>query len=189
MPTSDSLRADTLALLDRYEIDHWGWQWPGSKSVDALVDEIARGESRLVEEGVRLIRVTHVVFMHVDATYEGQDLRLVEVRQVDTATGRSRSRDIPASVAEKVGDGEEVLEAATRGLSEELGFEVDPGRLELFGASQDEKDSASYPGLANRQYAFWVRVTFSEDEFLACRAGVTEIRDGIETVFAWRPID
>ncbi len=91
------------------------------KSVRELLVEIERGESVLdVDECGRLVRYTHVAVVHI---YDDSDETnmLLHVAQEIIATGK-RHRLRAKHLSEKMLKGETPLQAAKRGIQEELGL-------------------------------------------------------------------
>jgi hypothetical protein len=101
------------ALLETYHIT-----FPkGSKTKQQLQEELTLGESVLVEENGNLFRKVRVVVVHI-ATPEGHEL--LHVCKKDSTTGRM-FRHTPRPMSEKIQLNESVLDAAKRGVLEELG--------------------------------------------------------------------
>lgn len=130
------------------------WDQGGAKTVVDLWREIQAGESILQEEPLRRC----VELVEIVARQNGR--YLIEAEQ-ELADGARRRRHIPPS--EKMRSDEDVLEAARRGLREEL--HLNPDQIELDAASvqrrQREVPSLSYPGLTTRYLIHRVEATVS----------------------------
>lgn len=116
------------------------WDQGGAKTVVDLWREIQAGESMLQEEPLRRCVELVEIIVRQNGRY------LIEAEQ-ELADGAQRQRHIPPS--EKMRPGEDVLDAARRGVREEL--HLTPDRFDLDAASvqrrQREVPSLSYPGL------------------------------------------
>jgi len=156
------------ALLLTHGIDANAWrQHPGAKSVDHLFTELELGESRLefFSGGVGVRRLVEVVKVRVSRPSEPH-LTLLEAEQrFSDGTSRSRRR----SLSEKIFPHEYPLEAATRGVLEELG----PGMAKACASSIEldaeslvswvefKASSKSFPMLPTRYQLFAVDGTVS----------------------------
>lgn len=128
----------------------WGLK-PGTKNLHNLWIELAQGETSLADS-VPPVRTVHVATVRVfDPSFPG--LTLLESHQ-ELSDGSLRSRLRPLS--EKMKPGEDLRDAALRGLREELGALVAGKRVHIVVpassslAKVEERLSASYPGLPAR---------------------------------------
>jgi hypothetical protein len=155
-----------------------------AKTFDELQAEIACGESEIIWENDRPIRLVQVAYIEV-VSHSGE--MLLEERQ-EFADGRIRRRKL-MGVSEKLQAGETPIAAAHRALVEELGIETELV-TELVIASiretVDEKISASYPGLLSRYHRYHFRVVLPASLYQSC---YVEEQTNKKTFFCWRPLD
>ncbi len=152
---TDSRELRSKLIFFGVDLDSWGKK--GAKTLDELQKEIEEGESVLVEENGELVRkVESAVIGVFYEDLEGHKYKLKEDRQV-FADGNVRYRNFPQAVLEKIKRGENSLQAAQRGLKEELGI-LDELKFKDQGGVYKEKESVSYPGLksAYTQHKFSV---------------------------------
>lgn len=96
------------------------------------------------------------------------------------AGGRVRERNFP-NLSETVEPGESFLEAAVRGLLEELGLTVNPERLDFLGKSEEIKPSPSSGEVKRYLFADFSLLISREESF------PLEVDEGdVVTVFEWR---
>jgi hypothetical protein len=174
--------AQTSRLQEYLPLELYGKR--RAKDFASLVKEIEKGESEIVWEGdkpIRLIKVCRVKVISLD-----NELSLYEDRQV-FADGRIRKRRIEG-LAEKFLPNENPEDAAERALKEELGMSSEAIALTPIrpgGIDTEEKESPSYPGLVT-QYQFhdfiaYYPIEFWQEEF------VEESDDDVKkTYFVWR---
>jgi len=144
------------------DVDAWGAEAEGraTKTVDELWEEIEMGECdlRIDRDGIR--RQLSVVKVRVRGP-SGAAVELVEASQI-FSDGRTRKRGLPLS--EKMFPGEKPLDAAERGIVEELGSAIREKRslwpIELVEDSVVEwaetRTSKSYPDLLSHYSLFQV---------------------------------
>lgn len=151
----DGSLEDLAALLVSSGVDISLWGMGEAKSLQDLYEELSSGETELsrLENGklYRRVRVCGLEVFYV----EGDNLLRLKEKYQMFKDGRRRERNLPCSLAEKVVAGESFLEAAGRGLKEELGLIIDPNRLSYQGVNIESRESKSYPGL-NTRYVFAV---------------------------------
>lgn len=128
------------AWLEARGIDTSQWGRGAAKTVAALVEEVASGESHLHDSPPRrCVSLVNVLIQKGDRT-------LIETGQ-ELEDGRVRARNRPLS--EKIRAHELYQDAALRGIEEELGVPAE--RVHVLEAThrveQTEIDSPSYPGL------------------------------------------
>jgi hypothetical protein len=163
-------------------VDEWGTA--GAKAVRHLLLELREDDCRLSELDGFLVRHVRAVELTVTARRWLLRFRLVEERQLLGADRTERRRNLPYSVGEKVKAGEGSLDAARRGLLEELGI-ADLVRLRQTGYSLagSPRPSPSYPGLPT-SYAFY-RFTCRLPRRLVKSAYREETPD-LVTEFRWK---
>jgi hypothetical protein len=119
------------------------WGMGAAKSLPDLWNEIAIGDAYLEDNPPQ--RVLNIV----DVVVHCGNRVLVEHEQ-QLSDGRKRYRDLPLS--EKIKPGESPVDAAIRGLKEEL--QVEPNEIKILNASsppeQIQRVSNSFPGLQTR---------------------------------------
>lgn len=148
-----------------------------AKTFQELEAEIANGESLIIWDADRPIRLVRVVCVHV-FSHTGE--QLVEDRQEFT-DGRVRRRGM-TGVSEKLKVGEAPLEGAKRALTEELGIDREL-TLESLGESWRERLSTSYPGLLSRYATYAFRVTLPKWLYQPI---YIEQQASKRTIFQWR---
>ena len=128
-------------------VNTWG-EAPGTKTLALLLNEVKEGESALCtdDETGRARRSVSVINVRI---VDSRGRELVEVAQI-LPSGARRERN--TVLAEKMLPGENVCDAAKRGILEELGtilgdspeVSIDEGSHVV---SEESRDSQSYPGL------------------------------------------
>lgn len=146
-----------------------------AKTFDKLINEIKAGETVISWEGDQPIRVIRVARVYI--TF--QNLVLWESNQIFREDGRSRQRNI-CGVSEKFFCWEDALEAAKRGVKEELGLDVEP-QYKCYVEKKEE--STNYPGLTTRYKFHDYTVELNESQFK--QTYVADEGDSI-TYFEWR---
>lgn len=132
--------------LSRFGVNTAVWGKEGHKSVNNLWQELQKQDAILQETPpMRRVNVVQILVRR------GNRLLLETVQEL--ATGDKRYRNLPP--AEKIKSGETPLDAAARGLYEELGITRD--RIQFDPSSHSTRtfisESPSYPGLLS-QYTF-----------------------------------
>ena len=162
-------------------------EWDSFKGVNDLFEEIQKGETVFVYEGKELIRQVSVARIYVFFTdMNGDKYQLHEAKQVNT-DGKERERGFDF-VSERFKAGEEPVEAAKRGLGEELNMkgEID---LETGEVEESERTSPSYPGLKSKYLTYCFNLNLSESQYN--KEGYIEPDKGLEKFlshFAWKKI-
>jgi hypothetical protein len=153
-----------------------------AKSFQSLLDEISNGESQIIWEGNKPIRVLKVCRVKVICL--DKELTLYEDRQ-EFADSRIRQRGFDY-LSEKMGVGENPMTASERALKEELGMSEEAIKLTPIhtdGIDSSELESPSYPGLTTRyqfhDFIAYYPVEYWQEEF-------REVQEDKTTVFAWR---
>lgn len=173
------------ARLESFGIDTSTWGTGEAKTLRNLHEEIAQGETALVESAGKLLR--RVTGSAADVYYsapDGTKYRLKEEKQV-FKDGRERTRTSQLAVSEKFKPGEDPRAAIIRGIEEELGVS---GALEPedIGTETEIKDSQSYPGLETEYIRHEFKVELSEDQFNP--NGYVEVQSGKSTYFVWEKV-
>lgn len=167
-------------------VDLSTWGYGATKTVEQLFQEIEGGEAELVtaSDG-RLVRKTAVANIEVQYTDAAKKRwRLIERKQV-FADGSERERGLGTSVAEKLKVGENVPEAAVRGLQEELGFS-EMVALSGTGVELKEADSPSYPGLRAQYEIHAFTAELSPEQYKP--EGYIEAQPDKSTYFEWEEV-
>lgn len=149
-----------------------------AKSFEGLLKEIEDGETQMVFENdlpVRLIQVARVYVFH-------KEQQLVESKQTIKGQG-DRFRNLDC-VSEKFKLSESALDAACRGIQEELGVSVSYSELQLLGKKSEERVSPSYPGLMTRYDFFDFKWDMPERHYL--EEGYTADEGDCITFFNWK---
>jgi len=164
-PGAFACAQDLRALLQARgcDVDAWGADRLGraTKTVDELWQEIEMGECGLRFDGESIRRQLSVVKVRVRRPSDTTGTHLVEASQI-FSDGRTRKRGLPLS--EKMFPGEDALEAAERGIVEELGSAIHEKRalwpIELEADSlvqwAETRRSKSYPDLLSHYSLFQV---------------------------------
>jgi len=137
---------ELIIWLNQHDIDISIWGEANAKSVIHLWDEIASGETTLLDDPPQ--RIVHVV----QVVIRRERQVLLEAEQI-MENGSRRFRNQPPS--EKLKPEESYLEAAVRCLREELGVAGEAIHLlpESYSPRTELLDSYSYPGLLT-EYTF-----------------------------------
>ena len=184
--TTNITRQDLIKKLSDAGIDPSIWGQGKAKTVEDLLQEVNDGEIELIStpDGtlVRKVPVVTVDVMYTDAL--GRHYKLVESRQVFT-DGRERHRDRNTSVAEKLKVGENVAEAALRGVQEELGIS---GEIQLTedGREITELDSPSFPDLRSQYEIFKFSAELTPGQYKP--EGYIERQPDKSTYFEWEEV-
>lgn len=117
-----------------------------SRFIENLLEEIAEQESVLEATSEGIIRYCSIVYIHI--THLGKYLKEDRTEWKD---GRlPRFRNLAGSMSEKMKAGETELEAAVRGVKEELGLRIESERFTFLQQSISCKPSVAYPGLITK---------------------------------------
>lgn len=158
-------------------INEWGKG--NAKTLNHLLKEIIRGETKLVVENNNLIR--EVSALSIIVTYN--DLKLIEDHQ-EFNDGRIRKRKMEASVAEKIDkDDKNLINAVKRGIKEELEISINENQISKLEDTSKFRESMSYPGIMSRVVLFRFHVELNDDQFRS--DGYTEVQDDKKTIFKW----
>ena len=194
--TSETVKSvDQLReILERSKVNTNEW----TKSVNDLYDEIHSGESSIKEDNillfdlsddwkgdlVRKVRVA-IVTCAYECPESGEKYELYEDKQV-LSDGTIKRRGFN-HISEKKKKSETSVDAAKRGLSEELGInEIDNERLVFIQRHAKYGQSQSYPGIDNI-YVIYEFLYDMEPKFY--REEYVEVQKDKSTYFKWRKIE
>lgn len=162
------------------------WGTGSAKTIRHLMKEIDAGETTMEVVDGRLVRKVRVLHAEVYVERGDRRLHLREDRQ-EFADGRTRRRtDLTNSVSEKMEPGETPAQALARGLREELG--IAEGNYFIcrdFTSALQDKESASYPGLATKFEKHFVSVEIDGALF---REEFVEVQEDKTTYFRWEEV-
>ena len=158
-------------------IDKWGLG--SAKTINHLLKEISKGETKFLIENGNLIR--EVSALSIVVTYK--NLKLKEEYQ-EFNDGRTRKRKMEASVAEKIDKSDKNLnDAVKRGIKEELNITIGIDQISELKSVSKFRESTSYPGLMSRVTLHRFHVDLKNDQFNP--EGYVEIQDDKKTYFIW----
>jgi hypothetical protein len=153
-----SIKIDHIEQLNNWllskGVDPSSWGLHNTKTVQNLWTEIALGESALQDDPpLRVIQVVHIIVRNGN--------RILVERKQNLGSNGSRYRNQPPS--EKIRPGENPIDAALRGIEEELQVQRDRIRLLDSPLSKPEevRESNSYPGLETKYIIYEVPVEIS----------------------------
>lgn len=173
-------------LLRRHGVADYTWhRHPNAKTIADLLHEVELGESMMVVEMGRLVRILYGIGPNIYYICpDGKRLRLVEARRV-YANGHVETRSMSTSLGEKMPLGETAEQALVRALKEELGMNVTLTDLVYtqLGTVTSECQPASYPWLTTRYHIVRVDVTLNNAQYRP--NGYTEVKGGRTTYFEW----
>lgn len=172
---------DLNSLLALAGVDISAWGAGQSKTVAHLLSELRNGDCQLIVDGDGLARQVRNVWVDVYCTVGDARRHLVEREQVFD-DGRSRARDLPASLGEKCIGDEEPTDAAQRALSEELGI-ASPLTIAPAPARENPLGTASYPGLRTVYDSHWFTAELDPADYRA--EGYIEEQRDKRTTFEW----
>lgn len=156
-------------------IDRWGKGQ--SKTIDHLFIEIVKGESVLSLDN----NYKEVESLSIVVTYD--NLKLIEDYQIFN-DGRTRSRKMNASVAEKIDKNDkDLVQAVIRGIKEELSIDVRENQIVEIGSVNVVRNSMSYPGILSKMKLHKFSIDLDLDQYNP--NGYVEIQDDKKTYFKW----
>ena len=176
---------DLLVKLNKHHIPIEDWGKGDAKSIRSLFNEIKEEDCILKEEGDYLIRLIEFVGIRIYYRDGDNTWLLKEDRQVFN-DGRIRRREMPSSVSEKMRFGEDPVNAAVRGILEELGVDINKKQLIKRRDLHYDGGSMSYPGLKTRYKGHQYSCYFTSDQFDI--NGYVEKQEEKSTYFTWRKI-
>ncbi|HBQ98428.1 MULTISPECIES: hypothetical protein [unclassified Roseofilum] len=149
------------------------------RTIAQLQQEIQSGES-VLQEGIRYIQVACV-----RVTYLPAELQLFEAYQI-LDRGDTRKRDL-AGVSEKLKSGEEPIQAAMRGIQEELDLTLSRSRFLSLGTELCQKISKGY-NLPTVYTLYKFSLELNQEEFDRIAPVYISQEADKTTVFKWMPI-
>ncbi len=169
-------------------VDTWTGEG-GTKTLEDLLGEIESGESRLETTTTgKLRRTVRVVAVNiVGKDKDGQRYRLEEDRQVFKEDGHVKRRRLHGAVAEKIKGGESAIQAARRGIREELRITTAEILGEENGVIKETGRTATYPGLETEYRIHVVHARIGPDNFNM--RGYVERQKRKTTHFKWVPLE
>lgn len=159
------------------------WGTGQSKTVRYLLKELEEKECYLEEKDGLITR--YIEFVGIKVFFrkdDGEVLKLKEDRQ-EFNDGRSRKRNMPSSVSEKMKAGEDPLSSAVRGVKEELGIDIDESQLQKYSDLYYDGGSLSYPGLITKYKGHRYVCYLTPEQFEP--NGYVEIQEDKKTFFTW----
>jgi hypothetical protein len=183
-PTPGAVRQWLSQHLREHGIDTREWGSGPYKGFEHLLNEILSGETQLGVVDEKVHRICSV--LRIDVRYragENPELQLFEAEQIFT-DGRRRERPTPYAVCEKLKQNEDLDEAVSRAVQEELQIEgaVNSSYLlkEVF-----VEHPLDFPGLPSLLTAIDYQVHLTTQQFSA--QGYEEKQADKTTYFRWRP--
>ncbi len=175
-----------LLLESGVDISNWGQGT--AKPVEKLQKEIDEGECVLMKnEKGELIRKVSLACVYVYyKNSDGKTFVLKEDRQV-FKNGSIGKRTLQNSVTEKMKAGETPLEAAKRGLMEELGITEDFNLKYLEQIEDESEITSSYRGLKSERIKEMFEVTLNDNQYSP--DGYQEIQEDKTTYFKWEKVE
>ncbi len=173
---------DLIVRLSNSGIDLEQWGKGAAKTVQNLLDEINSGESTMTIFQDKLIRKVRILYILVRYSDGQKNYVLKEQQQENKKTGVIRTRDFPASVAEKMQPRETSRAATIRAIAEELGIET-PITILDGDTTSKTGHSDSYPGLTTDRIIYNSVVNLNAEQFNP--DGYTEDGKTFITTFVW----
>jgi hypothetical protein len=171
--------------LEQAGVDISVWGKGEAKTLEALYQELEKGESFLQVVDGRLELLRYVVSANVYyTTKDGLKLRLQEDKQI-FQDGRIRHRNFDDPIADKMKPGEDQKTAMLRCLEEELGL-VGDFNLKQIKQYQKKYESQSYPGLESQYITYSFAVFLNDEQFQ--ESGYIEKQDDKSTYFVWEEV-
>lgn len=169
-------------ILEKYDISTDEWRTESYKTIDNLLLEINNKDCYLTEHNGKLLR--NVNFVSINILYiDDVVYKLIETKQVFN-DDRVRVRKLQGSVAEKMLVNENPIDAAIRGIKEELDIDINKTDLKDLKYLKSCKDSLSYPNLkcnySGHRYTYILKKEYYN------KNGYTEVQDNLTTFFEWQ---
>jgi hypothetical protein len=174
-------------LLEQSGIDTSTWGQGPTKTIEQLQKEIDEGEAVLIKTDSGEV-VRNISLACVDVYYKNEDGKIFFLREDKQVyqNGSERKRTLKSSVTEKMKSEENSLDAAKRGLMEELGISGDLNLEHLEKVEDEEEIVSAYPGLKSKRIKDIFRVNLDETQFLP--EGYKEVQEDKTTYFNWEEI-
>lgn len=174
------------AVLQAHGFDTARWGEGPTKTVADLWEEIAGGETELVEVQGELVRRTCVAGVDVFTELpDGSRYRLREDRQV-FRNGSERRRTLATSLGEKVKPGETTEVAVRRAITEELGV-AEVASLTERGTDFVVRRSQTYDGMQTELEMRLAEVTIAPADFRP--EGYVEHQADKSIYFVWEAVE
>jgi len=173
---------ELMNYLTKFAVDFSSWGTGKSKRIEDLYKEIVNKDCKLEEHGEYLLRIIEFVGVKIYYRKEEELWMLKEDRQ-EFNDGRIRRRNLPSSVAEKMISGESSIEAAVRGISEELGIKISSAQLTKKKDINYNGGSMSYPSLRTKYKGYGFTCFFTDEQFK--KEGYIEFQTTKKTYFKW----
>lgn len=175
--------AELLDRLGKHRIPFEAWGTGEANTVEDLLEQIQSGEVELVEteygELIRRSSAAGVIVLYRDS--EGKLFRLNESQTFND--GRTRTRNFPGSVGEKMRQGESPEAAALRALEEELG--ITGLAIRPYKRFERDRGSQSFPGLRSQGITWLYTVTLPDELY---RPYYEEVQPTKVCRFDWAPV-
>ena len=168
--------------LTEFEVPIDTWGQGQAKTVKHLFDELQHEECHIEDRGGFLVRYLEFVGVRIFYKKGEEVLYLKEDRQ-EFNDGRTRKREMPSSVSEKMKFGENPQLSAIRGIKEELGIYVKPEQLIKQRDLNYRGGSLSYPGLTSKYKGHQFTCYLTEQQFNP--EGYIEKQEDKSTFFTW----
>ena len=169
--------------LKEYSIPVEEWGTGEAKNVEHLLDEIRGEECNVEDRGGYLIRSIEFVGVRIYHKDKDNVTWVLKEDKQEFKDGRTRRRNMPSSVSEKMKFGEDPLISAIRGIKEELGINVEGHQLIKMRDLFYNGGSQSYPGLRTRYKGHQFTCFFNDDQF--DENGYIEVQKDKSTFFKW----
>jgi hypothetical protein len=169
--------------LKEYSIPVEEWGTGEAKNVEHLLDEIRGEECDVEDRGGYLIRSIEFVGVRIYHKDKDNVTWVLKEDKQEFKDGRTRRRNMPSSVSEKMKFGEDSLISAIRGIKEELGVGVEGHQLIKMRDLFYNGGSQSYPGLRTRYKGHQFTCFFNDDQF--DENGYIEVQKDKSTFFKW----
>ena len=169
--------------LKEYSIPVEEWGTGEAKNVEHLLDEIRGEECNVEDRGGYLIRSIEFVGVRIYHKDKDNVTWVLKEDKQEFKDGRTRRRNMPSSVSEKMKFGEDSLISAIRGIKEELGVGVEGHQLIKMRDLFYNGGSQSYPGLRTRYKGHQFTCFFNDDQF--DENGYIEVQKDKSTFFKW----
>ena len=168
--------------LTEFEVPIDTWGQGQAKTVKHLFDELQHEECHIEDRGGFLVR--YLEFVGVRIFYKkGEEILYLKEDRQEFNDGRTRKREMPSSVSEKMKFGENPQLAAIRGIKEELGIYVKPEQLIKQRDLNYRGGSLSYPGLTSKYKGHQFTCYLTEQQFNP--EGYIEKQEDKSTFFTW----
>jgi hypothetical protein len=172
-------------LLSEGGIDISTWGTGGAKTVAHLYNEICEGESQMTFSPEGITRSVRVAWLDVLYCDEQGDVYLLAEDRQEYKDGRTRVRELDASLGEKMKPGEDPNDAAVRALEEELGIKSYQS-LYIIGHKQTTHTPDSYPGLESSYETHSFVATIDSTSYNP--EGYIEIQSDKTNYYTWTKI-